>query len=215
MLSEMDRGFLYRGETGEVAAEFEKKSGMNRETFFNELAATEASGLSWDDPSLMDKMEGRYRDFIQKIPNKEYRANIEKMHDMLSFAKKTQFLEEAAAFYKKMRWSDGGDKLAQQAQQARDAAKSEEAAAQGRSGGGERRPASESEATAPTPSSIAQAAEESKGPKLNKEQMGMYLGLEGSHGDELKDFIGQEDSIFRVVSKRYRKLTPMMIGKIL
>ena len=50
-------------------------------------------------------------------------------------------------------------------------------------------------------------------PKLSKEQMGMYLGLEGNRGDDLKEFIGQEETIFRVVSKRYRKLTPMMIGK--
>jgi hypothetical protein len=212
MLSDMDRGFLYRGETGEVAAEFEKKSGMSRETFFNELAATEASGLSWDDPNVMDKMESRYRDFVQKIPNKDYRANIEKMHDMFNLAKKSQLLEEAAAFYKNARWGNGGDKLAKQAKDARDAAKLAEATPlqSGSASDGDRSPASEAPVSA-----LAKGEDGAKLPKLTKEQMGMYLGLEGTHGDELKDFIGQEDTIFRVVSKRYRKLTPMMIGRIL
>ncbi|MGZ3704836.1 MAG: hypothetical protein ACXWP1_02405, partial [Bdellovibrionota bacterium] len=69
-LANMDRSFLYRGETGEVASEFEKKSGMSREELFNQLAAAEASGLSWDDPNVADKMEARYQAFIAKIPNK-------------------------------------------------------------------------------------------------------------------------------------------------
>jgi hypothetical protein len=218
-LSNLDRSFLYRGETGEAAAEFERRSGMNREALFNELVAAEASGLSWDDPNLMDRMESRYKAFVQKIPNQEYRANIEKMHDMFSLAKKAQVFEEGAAFYKKMRWGDGGDKVAAAAAGPESKVTGEGAAAdasgegKGDVAGAERNPASDS---APAAVTAAQAkTDDPKVASLTKDQMGMYLGLDGTKGDELKDFLGQEDSIFHVVSKRYRKLTPMLIGKML
>ena len=204
-LSSMDRSFLYRGETGDVAAEFEKKSGMSREELFNQMAAAEASGLSWDDPNVMDKMESRYQAFIARIPNKEYRGNIEKMHSLFNLAKKTQFLEEAAAFYKKTRWGDGSAQKQAGNGDATGESSAISADQGGASGSGGREPAS----------LLAAQNNTDEKPKLSKEQMGMYLGLEGTHGDDLKDLIGSEDSIFHVVSKRYRKLTPMMIGKVL
>lgn len=204
-LADMDHSFLYRGETGDVAAEFEKKSGMSREEFFNQLASAEASGLSWDDPNVADKMEARYQAFIAKIPNQEYRANIEKMHSMFSLAKKAQLLEEAAAFYKKMRYGDGA--LASGGKN--DISGASDAAAG--AGSADRAPASEAEIAGDI---AAPAKADVAAQKLTKEQMGMYLGLDGVKGDDLKDLVGAEDSIFRVVSKRYRKLTPMMIGKM-
>lgn len=209
-LGDMDRSFLYRGETGEVAAEFEKRSGMSRETLFNELAAAEASGLSWDDPNVMDKMESRYQSFIAKIPNKEYRDNIEKMHSLFNLAKKTQVLQEAAAFYNKMRWGDGDAQVASAAGAISLPPGAAIEAAAASDPAPERAPASTAEAAA-----APVKTDDGKLPKLPREQMGMYLGLDGAHGDDLKDIIGQEDTLFRVVSKRYRKLTPMMIGKVL
>jgi hypothetical protein len=212
MLSSMDRGFLYRGETGDVAAQFEKKSGMSRETLFNEMAAAEASGLSWDDPNLMDKMEARYQSFIKKIPNESYRKNIEMMHDTLSMAKKTQIFEEAAAFYKEHRWGNGGDKVAQQAADAKAAA---EAAASAAGAAGSSTISRELASAEEAPASVIAAREKNdEKPKLAKDQMGLYLGIDGAKGDDLKDLLGQEDTIFRTVSKRYRKLTPMMVGKL-
>ncbi|MGZ3653654.1 MAG: hypothetical protein ACXWSC_21105, partial [Bdellovibrionota bacterium] len=208
--------FLYRGETGEVASEFEKKSGMSREELFNQLAAAEASGLSWDDPNVADKMEARYQAFIAKIPNKEYRDNIEKMHSLFSLAKKTQVLEEAAAFYKKMRWGDGN--VAQNHMSDVNAASALSAAAAGEGQGaasanGGRSLASEESAGAAGAGEVAAKAEETT--KLTKEQMGMYLGIDAGKGDDLKDLVTNDDSIFRLVSKRYRKLTPRMLGKIM
>jgi hypothetical protein len=210
-LADMDRSFLYRGETGDVAAEFEKKSGMSREEFFNQLANAEASGLSWDDPNLMEKGEALYQRFISKIPNKDYRTNLERAHSLFTLAKKMQIMEEAAAFYKKMRWGDGSpSKVANDANgNGSGAAEQAAAAGQGAPDAG-RAPAS----AEPAAVVAAKEATDEK-PKLSKEQMGMYLGLEGSHGDDLKDFIGPDDTIFHLVSKRYRKLTPMMIGKVM
>jgi hypothetical protein len=212
-LADMDRGFLYRGETGEVAAEFEKKSGMSRDELFNQLAATEASGLSWDDPNVADKMEARYQAFIAKIPNAEYRSNIEKMHSMFSLAKKTQVLEEAAAFYKKMRYGDGNVANANKSgvnPSDVSAAQAASAAAAAAAQSADRAPASVSEVAAAGDAKPAAEATQ----KLTKEQMGMYLGIDATKGDDLKDLMGPEDSLFRLVSKRYRKLTPMMIGRM-
>jgi hypothetical protein len=210
MLSDMDHGFLYRGETGDIASDFEKKSGMSRETFFNELAATEASGLSWDDPNIMSKVEARYQSFISKIPNQDYKANIEKMHDMVSVAKKLDVFAKAADFYKDNRWGNGGDKLA------KDAADAKASQAANSAGAGERNLASDPVALAAIASGDSSLQKtDDKAPNLSKDQMGMFLDVEGSKADELKDFIGPEETIFRVVSKRYRKLTPMMIGRAL
>jgi hypothetical protein len=213
-MMDMDRTFLYRGETGEVAAEFEKRSGMSREEFFNQIAAAADSGLSFDDPNLMDKMEKRYQSFVDRIPNQEYKSNLEKAHSMLSLVKKTQFLQELAGHYVKNRWGAGEDPQQTAKGEANGKGSAVTAASGGaeKSNGADRGPASEA-------LPLARLARiDDNTPKLSKDQMGMYLGLEGSHSDELRDVMGSllgadSDSIFRLVSKRYRKLTPALLGK--
>ncbi len=213
---DMDRAFLYRGETGEVAAEFEKRSGMSREEFFNQLASAGDAGLSWDDPNLMDKFEQRYQAFVAKIPNEEYRNNLEKAHSLITMAKKTQLMQEAAAFYAKNRW--GVDGAPQQVAK-NDLTGNGNLAGNSNSGGGNNKgDGDRSPASSDLPMTARQAKTDDTAPKLSKEQMGMYLGLEGSHADELRDVMGSmlggdSDSLFKIVSKRYRKLTPALIGK--
>jgi hypothetical protein len=209
--SAMDRGFLYRGETAEVAAEFERKSGMSREEFFNQLADTADASLNYDDPNLMNKLEARYAKFVNAIPNKEYRANIQKAYSMFSFAKKQEALQEVAAFYYKMRGDTGPSEPAQP-QVAKSEVKADLPSAPA-AVASERSPSSADNSNLALAHEAAVRMNENS--KLTKEQMGMYLGLEGSHGDELKDIMiaADTDSIFRKVSKRYRKLTPALLGK--
>lgn len=208
-LSDMDKSFLYRGETGDVAAEFEKRSGMSREEFFDHLAAAEDSGLSWDDPNVVSKMEQRFQTFVARIPNQEYRANLEKAQSMISLAKKVSLLEEGLSFYKKMRWGDGASQVAA-GETNGNAPEALVAGPEASTSEASRNPASES-----SPSRLLTPPNPNEGmPKLAKDQMGMYLGLEGTHADELGDIMANVDeTIFHLISKRYRKLTPGLLGK--
>ncbi len=212
LMSDMDRSFLYRGETAEVAAEFEKRSGMSREEFFHHLASVADSGLSWDDPQLMEKVEQHYQAFVGRIPNKDFRSSIEKAHSMFDLVKRAQIVEEAAAFYKKNRWGDDSapQQYAENEKQENTGATAPATAAASpvKSENADRSPSSLG-----TPV-VATAKTEESTTKLSKEQMGGYLGL-GGGGDELSELMTSDDadSIFRLVSKRYRKLTPALLGK--
>lgn len=74
----LDASFLHQGEAGKVAAEFEKQSGMKREVFLTQMAETSEFKIRRSDPQMIDKAFGQLEKFIDKIPNKEFRKNVEK-----------------------------------------------------------------------------------------------------------------------------------------
>ncbi len=208
---DMDKGFLYRGETGEVAAEFEKKTGMSRDEFFNHVANAADSNLSFDDPNLMNNLEQRFQAFKAGVRNQDFKDKLDKVHSMFSFMKKTEMLQEAASFY----YAQRGPLNPPDQMLAGGAAKGDASTISASGNGGtssamgERALASDS-----APLLAAQSNFDPSEAKLRKDQMGLYLGLENSHGDELKDImVNAEDTIFKAVSKRYRKLTPGLLGR--
>lgn len=207
---DLDKGFLYRGETADAAAEFEKKTGMSREEFFNQVADAADANLSFDDPNLMNNLEQRFQVFKASVKNQDFKDKLDKVHSMFSFMKKTEMLQEAAAFYYQQRGPADPAPTDVANSGVNGNTSGITAAGNGDAGSvGERAPASDS-----GPLVAPQSSTDAKDVKLTKEQMGMYLGLEGQHGDELKDImINSEDTIFKVVSKRYRKLTPGLIGR--
>lgn len=207
---DLDKGFLYRGETADAAAEFEKKTGMSREEFFNQVADAADANLSFDDPNLMNNLEQRFQVFKASVKNQDFKDKLDKVHSMFSFMKKTEMLQEAAAFYYQQRGPAGPPPTDVANSGVNGNTSGITAAGDGNGGSlGERAPASDA-----APLVAPQSSTDAKDVKLTKEQMGMYLGLEGQHGDELKDImINSEDTIFKVVSKRYRKLTPGLIGR--
>lgn len=202
---DMDRGFLYKGETNEVAADFEKKTGMSREEFFNHVADAADANLSFDDPDLLNNLERRFLAFKAGVRNADFKSKLEKAHSMFSFMKKTEMLAEAAAFYQKTRGGEPG---------------SQEMLADKAPGGAPNAPAADAgralaSAEPAAPQVALQSNSDPRVAKLSKDQMGVLLGI-GSHGDELSGLlISAEDTIFKVVSKRYRKLAPALTGKAL
>lgn len=215
-MSDMDRSFLYRGETSEVAAEFEKRSGMSREELFNHIASAADSGLSWDDPNLLEKVDERYKAFITRVPNKDFRGGIEKAYSMFDAVKRSQIVEEVAAFYNKNRWGTGDDDSAPQQLAASDS-KIEASSGAPASGSTEKTESGDRSLAAVTAGGALaqQMKQEASMPKATRDSMGAYLGLGGGATDELNELMAHDDaeSIFRLVSKRYRKLTPALIGK--
>ncbi len=207
--SERDKGFLYRGETGEVAAEFEKKTGMSRETFANHVASIVDARLSFDDPDLMNKLERRFLAFKAEKMNSDFKSKLEKVHSMFSFAKKTEMLQEAADFFNQHRskGGQGGEMLANSPTPAEEG----KTPATGENGSVDRAPASAEEGAA---IALAPQSADPNKAEVSRDQMKLYLGLDGSKGDELKDILnGSEDTIFKLVHKRYRKLTPGLLGR--
>jgi hypothetical protein len=74
----LDPAFLYQGDAGKVAAEFERLSGMKRNDFLVHMAEASEKKIKRSDPQMIDKAFSRFEGFIDKIPNAEFRANLER-----------------------------------------------------------------------------------------------------------------------------------------
>jgi hypothetical protein len=199
--SRLDPSYLYKGESAAVAEEFEKRSGMRREEFLKQLGEATDSDLTWDDPSLMQKLEGRFQKFTNAIPNKDFKKGLETAASMMPAAARSEALGKLASFY-----SDSWKGLTP---------------APVAAGLPETAPAS-----APAPVQAAQSpAEENRAPasvaaedKMSiSSQAGQLLGI-NQNSDALKDLLSSadgndSDSLFRKVSNRYRLLTPELVGK--
>lgn len=74
----LDPKFLFQGDAGKVAAEFERQTGMKRSDFLTHLADASEKKISRSDPQMIDKAFSRLEHFIDKIPNQDFRKNLEK-----------------------------------------------------------------------------------------------------------------------------------------
>ncbi len=91
----LDPSFLRQGKFNEVASEFEKRSGMKRETFLNQMSEISEKKIKRSDPQLVDKVIGRFESFISKIPNADFRANLEKGVKMVPESVRTGIISKA------------------------------------------------------------------------------------------------------------------------
>lgn len=213
-LSRLDPSFLYKGETAAVAEEFEKRSGMKRDEFFRHLSAATDAQYTFDDPSLQSKLEQRFQAFKERIPNQEFRAGLERAESMVPNAIRTKMLGEAMAFYKNA-WGSSGSTVAT----APPAPILPEAGAM-----------AASNTAAPTPSTAASSSDvksaqraPASAPSVEKEgfypqKMGFYIGLKDDPNAlnayfQNANLPSDDDSIFKVVSLKYRKLTPGLVAK--
>jgi hypothetical protein len=74
----LDPKFLREGEAGKIAAQFEKETGMSRDTFLKRMAAASESDIKMSDPNLVDKVLSRFEGFVNDIPNDAFRENVKK-----------------------------------------------------------------------------------------------------------------------------------------
>jgi hypothetical protein len=211
--ADKDTSFLYKGEMNDVAAQFEKNSGMSRETLFKHIASAADAGLNWDDPNLLNKLEQRYHAFASGITNPTFKSNLDKAYSVYTLGKKLDLLGEFRDFYVKNRY---GDKNAPNSRLAENGVAAGPVNGSAMPSGTAASPeeASRGLASAETPAGSVNHSTSPSAPSeeyLSKED-GMYLGLDAKSGDLFKD-IQDSDSIFRIVSKKYRKLTPALIGK--
>lgn len=218
--SRLNPSFLRTGDSARVAAEFEKKSGMSREEFLTNLGKISDNKLSANDPQLMDKMVGRFEAFIAKIPNQEFRGNLEKGIAMIPQSARTglvaQALQKLSSGFMTAS-SSGGSGISDHA-----LAKTEKL---------DSAPNTKPVTTANTATSVVAAAtvpaEKSAGaaaraPSSNNagekiENAGFFIGLEKEGNDPLGNIIqsamesqSREETIFSQVTRRYRIVTPLL-----
>ena len=91
-------GFLHeQGPAAEVAAEFEKRSGMSRDKFMQHLSSVSEKKISRSDPQLVDKVFTRFEGFIADIPNPEFKGNLQKAVNMVPSTVRTGLIGKAVA----------------------------------------------------------------------------------------------------------------------
>jgi hypothetical protein len=91
----LDPNFMRQGKFHEVASEFEKRSGMKREQFLNQMSEISEKKIRRSDPQLVDKVIGRFENFVAKIPNADFRANLEKGIAMVPASVRTGIISKA------------------------------------------------------------------------------------------------------------------------
>jgi hypothetical protein len=92
----LDPKFLRQGDAAKVAEEFERKSGMRRETFLKKLAQVSESTISADDPNLADKVMGKFATFVEDIPNAQFRENVKKQIEATSPSSQAKLIRDGA-----------------------------------------------------------------------------------------------------------------------
>lgn len=206
--SRLDPKFLREGEAGRVADEFEKKSGMKRETFLKAMARASQSSISTSDPQLVDKVISRFESFVKDIPNAEFRQNVEKT------------INEVPATVRKGMIAKGVQKIAEiMATLPGDKSKIAFTLPQPEA---ERGPA----ALPPVTDALPAVAIEEKKPEPEHAvpNTAMVPTESGFRGIEKEKFAGdvigsvmqtaideqKDQTIFRQVSKRYRAITPKL-----
>ncbi|MCO5142530.1 MAG: hypothetical protein M9962_05515 [Oligoflexia bacterium] len=203
--SRLNKDFLYKGEMNDTASEFEKKSGMSREDFFNHLSSATDSDISWEDPDLQQKLEARFEAFTAAIPNKEFSDGLKKAANLVPNAQRVQILGELFAKYESAWGGDGGAAYA-------DAGSSNIAPPVATSEQPQQQVANNP--IAPEPNVNREIANTPTAYQEN--DMGLYIGIEGNPKD-LADLLGANSSkenlsIFQIVNKKYRDLTPRLTG---
>ena len=200
--SRLNSEFLYKGEAANVAAEWEKRTGMRREEFLQQLASASESGLFWDDPNLMQKLEQRYQAFKAKVTNKDFLASMEKIEGMYPSAARNKLLAQAYEKYqefKKTPFQGGAESKIAEAPVAADTKNDAKAVV-----------AETKTINAPT---AALNSREPASDQINmKDKLGSFIGVD-SEKDKAFDELMQgaksaqpidNESIFQRVSNKYR-----------
>jgi hypothetical protein len=214
--SRLDPSFLYEGETDGVAAEFEKKSGMKRETFLKHIASATDSDIHWNDPNLMAKLEARFQAFVADVPNPEFRSGLQRAASLFPSGARIEVLQKLAGFYQDANKSwNGSDGSSQLAEKNLSSGKLD----MGLNADNDRSPASqEGHVVAATSSLPAESSSTEALTKANPARgASLYIGLRADAQTTLQDFLPsdqKEESIFQIINKKYRQLTPLF-GKTL
>jgi hypothetical protein len=199
----LDPGFLRQGKYAQVAAEFEKKSGMKREQFLSQLSEASEKKIKRSDPHMVEKVVGRFESFLSTIPNAGFRNNLKKGVALVPQSIRTGLISKAVA-----RFAGGASGVSApeipSPQQPAQEMKAESV------------PAKEPEKLAAAPEQKpeverAPASQDTASPEATNTK----TERDPIHNAVLAALDTQEESpsIFQQVSQRYRVLTPQLTGQ--
>ncbi len=190
--SQLNPSFLYEGNAAEIAAEFERQSGMKREDFLKHLGNALDSDLSFSDPDLLKKLEGHFNSFASAIPNKDFRQGLDKATGLVPGIARNEALTKLANFYADAwgAWDSAPAILtAENSVAAPIISEISPAAA--------RAPAAQG-----TPNPVATT----KSPLSSS-----FLGVGENSQETLQELLNNsEETLFQKVSRRYRTLAPLL-----
>jgi hypothetical protein len=204
--SRLDPSFLYKGEAAEIATEFEKRSGMKREEFLRHLGSATDSDITFQDPNLLQKVESRFEMFKAGIKNPDFKSGLEKAASMFNPSMRAEAIAKIQAFYDENRGDSGPTTTA---------------LAQNNGDSGASNPLLPV-ATAETAGKANVMAEANTRAPASEAAMGksLFIGISAQNPqDTLKELLNspsanEADSIFKKVSKKYRSLTPGLVGRV-
>lgn len=211
--SRMDPSYLYKGKTGDTATEFEKVSGMKRETFYKHLSGATDSDLSYDDPNLLQKLETRFEAFKAEVPNQDFKDGLDKAAALFPHEARVEALGRLSSMY-----ADAWKDVPGQSALAAAPPSTESGAQQALS-----LPTAPAEFPAVVNATIAAEAANGRAPASASNQTdkdGVFIGIAGnSSQDMVNEFLStptsaDTDTLFVKVSKRYRLLTPALLGRL-
>ncbi len=209
--SRLDPNFLYKGESAEIAAEFEKRSGMKREEFLQHLGSATDSDITFQDPNLLQKIEGRFEQFKAGIRNQDFRNGLDRAASMFSPSMRAEALAKIQSYYNEQ-WQGGSPSAPMVATESSGSASGEK---------GTQAASAAANASAVENSlaeKVAQRSPASSGPQSMEKNLFIGISSQDSQAtiNELfsQSAANENDSIFQKVSKKYRTLTPAMLGVV-
>jgi hypothetical protein len=203
----LDPSFLRQGEYAQVAAAFEQKSGMRRDQFLGQLAEASENKIHRSDPNLVGKVIGRFESFISKVPNKDFRNNLQKGVNMVPEGMRSGLISKAVSkFANGMAALGLGEGAAAPSSAPAAAAKPEATASAG-------------EAPAAPAAASASEADGSLAAAADPAGLGRVPAAESASGAEAANPLGnivqaaldtqeQDPTLFQIITRRYRTLTP-------
>lgn len=210
----VDASFLTQGEASKIADEFEKKTGIKRKDFLDQLAGVSEAKLFVSDPKLAEKVSSDFNSFVEKIPNAEFKAKVKSAVALIPDLTKSQLLmqavQKAVQIASKTMPSASDLQLAENVRVGPPAEKKVEEV---------RAPAGVAAAPEAAPEDEEKKDEELEiAPRVNltSDQMARSYGRETGDpvlGSVVRAAMGEardEETIFRIVTKRYRILTPQL-----
>lgn len=196
----LDPSFLRQGEAGKIAAEFEQRTGMKREDFLKEMSNVSEQKISRNDPHLMEKVFERFEGFVKKIPNAEFRNHVQQRVDSVPATVRNGLIGKAIGKFASFLSGGGGGApeapVAQVPTPAPTAGKAEAAPVAA--------PAATATSAVTAPTATATQAKSSDDSKN---------ALLGNVLNAAMNSQAVEPTIFEMVTRQYRELTPGLTGK--
>jgi hypothetical protein len=201
----LDSSFLRQGEAGQVADQFEKATGMSRDAFLKAMAQASESTISASDPQLVDKVLSRFENFLQDIPNQDFRNKVQATIDSVPSTVRTGVLSKAIQKgVQLLAGSDSGKSdiaVADKNKAGQASASPAAAAADGNGTTKAAEPGEDRTLASLSPALVGRA--EYRG--IDYEKLGN--DAVGSSLQTALDEQGGDDTIFKQISRKYRSLT--------